>query len=142
MATEYTLKVRLDTSQREHIESLSERTGLTKSEIIKVLLDGVANNRIDIVDKAVVATAELVNLQKGEVKTDEILDFTGVHTFVATEEEVVATDWESLGFGRVLRAFEKNGYPERVIRQMNDSNESMIHDAGRYNPKRHRDDWA
>lgn len=140
--------IRMSEDTIRELEDLCARYSVTKGDFMRIAVESVVEGYVHIADGKMRATEEEtliscgVHTPKGKnetivatdfgLKTAESLDFTDVHT----------PDYESLGFGRVLRAFEKNGYPERVIRQMNDSNASMIHDAGRYNPKRYRDDWA
>lgn len=52
------------------------------------------------------------------------------------------SEYEDLGFGRVLRTFRKRKYPDRAIQRMTEAMVEQISDSGDYNPRRSREDWA
>ena len=113
---EYMLRVRLD-SRKATLDRVCGETGLTMSEVIKVLLDAIENNRIEIRGGEVVATEEMMGLLRPD-------------------------DYEGLGFAGVLRMMRKKEYPDSVIRKMNEQHMIQIGDMAKYDVRRSGDDWC
>ena len=118
---DYVLKVRLSDERKVWLDNLCMRCGLTMSEVVKALFDAIENNRIEISDKEVVATSEMLDIMR-------------------PVDEGVGFEFDDLKFTSVLRLLRKNGYPDSVIRQMNEQQMMQISDGGRYNPRRFRDE--
>lgn len=116
---EYMMKVRLGDARKEWLDGFCAKTGMTMSEVVKTLFDAIDNNRIEIRDGEVVATGEMLDILR---PADSGIEY------------------EELGFAGVLRLMRKNDYPDSVIRKMNEQHMVQVSDAGRYNPKKFRDE--
>ena len=112
------ITVRVSNEAAAALRLEAERAGKDIKELINMLGMDISEGRIRCNTDSFAPTDDFMN----DIGTDDVYEY------------------EELGFAGVLRLMRKNDYPDNVIRKMNEQNMIQISDAGRYNPRKFRDE--
>lgn len=116
--------VKLGEEDFQRLETLANTQNMSVSAILKICVDGLLNKDIEI--------------EKGELKAVNP-DGYGVSQF--SEEDLAENiRYRELRFDKLMGAFEKQGYPDNVIRQSVEQMTCSVLDSPRFNGKRARFD--
>lgn len=119
--TKKVISTKISEHEYERLDLISRANGMSVSAVIKLMISGLLSGDIEI--------------EQGEIKVAE-----PVATF--DEEFTENIRYKELRFDRLLRAFEKNEYPDSVIRQYIEQIASQVDEQGKFSKKRYRDDWG
>lgn len=121
MVSKRVISTKISEYENERLELLAKSNGMSVSAVMKLMVSGLLNGDIEI--------------YQGEIKTTE-----PVATFDKEFEESIR--YKELRFDRLLNAFERNEYPDSVIRQYIEQIVSQVNEQGRFSKKRYREDWG
>lgn len=115
-----TIGVKLSEEEVERLETYGKVNNMSNSAMLRLCVNGLLSKEIEI--------------EKGELKA--------VNPVSQFSEEDLAENvrYKELRFDRLLSAFERQGYPDNVIRQSVEQMITTVQDMPKYNGKRARFD--
>ena len=121
MVSKKVISTKISEHEYERLDLISRANGMSVSAVMKLMVSGLLSGDIEI--------------EQGEIKVAE-----PVATF--DEEFTENIRYKELRFDRLLRAFEKNEYPDSAIRQYIEQIASQVDEQGKFSKKKYRDDWG
>lgn len=118
---------RISEDEMRQLETVASRANISISAAMKLYVNALINQDIEI--------------EKGELKTG--VNPIGYAVYNESEDEFKENlRYKELKFDRLLRAFEKNEYPDFYVRQSVDQIIGQINENGKFNPRRSGTDWG
>jgi hypothetical protein len=119
-----TINTKITEEESEKLRRVLERENISSTAVLRLLIDGLLNGEIE--------------LEKGEIKSCPTHDEYCVSE-ISEEEFKENLRYKELKLDRLVKAFERNGYPDQAIRQSIEQIICQVMDNGKYNPRRRYD---